>query len=155
MIASQIAPDPARSSNDLGQASELSIPQLVGAVFESAPAAERRRLLEQLLRPLGALSLVAIAGGIFAKLRFRGGWDDFQVRLDDAQNVKASDVIALVDHVQQVSVEAVDGLAKMLASSPVMTGSAAAALLITLLLQRVRERDAASDEDGGALVALH
>jgi hypothetical protein len=112
---------------------------LVGEVYASVPAAERRRLLEQLLRPLGVLSLVAVADGVFARMRFRSGWADFQVRLDDVQNVRASDVIALADHVQQVSVEAVNGLAQMLAASPVMASSAAAALLLTLLLQRMRK----------------
>ena len=92
------------------------------------------------MRPLGVLSLMAIAGGVFASLRFRGGWQDFHVRLDDAQRVHAGDVIALVDHVQQVSVEAVDGLAQTLMASPIMAGSAAAALLVTLLLQRARSR---------------
>ena len=35
--------------------SEISIAQLVGQVYESAPPAERSRLLEHLLRPLGVL----------------------------------------------------------------------------------------------------
>ena len=128
------------------QASAHTISELVGQVYEAAPPAERSRLLEQLLPPLGVLSLVAIANGIFAKVRFRGGWPELHVRLEDAQNVQASDVITLVDHVQQISVQAVDGLAQMLASSPVLTGSAAAALLMTLLLQRARSRRESDNE---------
>lgn len=122
--------------------SEITISQLVGQVYEYAPPAERKRLLEHLLRPLGVLSLVAIANGVFAKIRFRSGWPDLHVPLEEAQNVQASDIITLVDHVQQVSVHAVDGLADMLAQSPVMAGSAAAALLITVLVQRARTRRA-------------
>ena len=124
------------------QVSEASIAQLVGQVYESAPVAERSRLIEQLLRPLGVLSLVAVANGIFAKIRFRSGWPDLHVRLEDVQNVQASDIIVLVNHVQQVSVQAVNDLAGVLAASPVMMGSAAAALLMTLLLQRGRTRRA-------------
>ncbi len=124
------------------QVSEITIAQLVGQVYEYAPPAERSRLLGHLLQPLGVLSLVAIANGIFAKIRFRSGWPDLQVPLEDAQNVQASDIITLVNHVQQVSIHAVDGLADMLASSPVMAGSAAAALLITVLVQRARNRRA-------------
>ena len=135
-------PDRLPSSGLACQTSEVTIAQLVGQVYASAPATERGRLLEHLIRPLGILSLVAVANGIFAKIRFRSEWPDLHVRLEDAQNVSASDVIALVDHVQQVSVEAVDGLAKMLAGSPVLAGSAAAALLVTLLLQRARTRRA-------------
>ena len=94
------------------QSIDATVPQLVGEVFEAAPAVERGHLLEQLLRPLGVLSLVAVADGVFAKLRFRGGWQDFHVRLEDVQSIRTSDVISLVDYVQQVSVEVVDGLAQ-------------------------------------------
>jgi hypothetical protein len=68
------------------------------------------------------------------------------VRAEDAQNVQPGDVITLVNHVQQVSVQAVDGLADLLAASPVLAGSAATALLITLLVQRSRSRPAMDDE---------
>ena len=122
------------------EVSEISIAQLVGEVYEFAPPAERGGLLEHMLRPLGVLSLAAVANGIFASIRFRNGWPQVQVRAEDALNVETVDVITLVKHVQQVSVQAVDGLADMLASSPVMTGSAAAVLLISLLVQRAQTR---------------
>jgi hypothetical protein len=120
--------------------SEAAIAQLVGQVYEFAPPAERRRLLEHLLKPLGVLSLVAVANGIFASIRFRSGWANLQVRVEDAQNVQVRDVIALVNYVQQVSAHAVNGLAQLLAASPVMTGSAAASVLITVLVHRARNR---------------
>ena len=136
------------ASNEPGcQASDVSIPQLVGQVYESAPVAERVHLLEPLLRPLGVLSLIGVANGIFANVRFRSGWPDLRVRLEDIQNVRGSDVIALVDHAQQVSVEALDGLAQMLAASPMLAGSAAAGLLVTVLVRRARTRRSAG---GGA-----
>lgn len=122
--------------------SEAAIAQLVGQVYEFAPPAERRRLLEHLLKPLGVLSLVAVANGIFASIRFRSGWADLQVRVEDAQNVQVRDVIALVNYVQQVSTHAINGLAQLLAASPVMTGSAAASVLITVLVHRARNRRA-------------
>jgi len=139
-------PTPALTQAD-EQASEAAIAQLVGQVYEIAPPAERRRLLEHLLRPLGVLSLVAIANGIFATIRFRSGWPEMHIRVEDAQNVQARDVITLVNHVQQVSVHAVDGLASLLSTSPVMTGSAAASVLITLLVQRSRNRRAEDREN--------
>ena len=125
-----------------GPASEAAIARLVGQVYELAPPAERRRLLEHLLKPLGILSMVAVANGIFANMRLRSGWSDLHVRLEDAQQVQSGDVIALVNYVQQVSIHAVDGLADMLAASPVLTGSAAAALLLSMLVQRARHRRA-------------
>lgn len=124
------------------------IAQLIGQVYESAPPVMRKRLIEHLLRPLGVLSLVAVANGIFAKIRFHSEWQHLQDRLDDAHNVRASDVIALANHVQQVSVEAVNGLAQMLAASPLMAGSAAATVLVTVLMQRSRSRRAGDSEVG-------
>ncbi|QNK67203.1 hypothetical protein [Variovorax sp. PAMC26660] len=120
--------------------SELAIPTLVAQVYESAPAAERCHLVETLLRPLGVLSLVAIANGIFAKIRFRNAGQELNVRVDDLQNVHAADMVALVHHAQQVSVETVDSLVHLLTSSGGLAGSAAAALLIGLLVQRARSR---------------
>ena len=122
---------------------ERSIPELVAEIYDAAPPPERGRLLEQLMRPLGVLSLFGIAGGVFANIRFRSGWRDMNVRLEDLHNVHTSDVIALVDHAQQVSVETVDALAQWLPSSSILSGSAAAALLVTLLLRRARARQAA------------
>lgn len=131
-----------------GGEAALTVPQLVGQVYEAAPVADRGHMLEQLLRPLGVLALVAVADGVFAKIRFRGGWPDLHVRLEDAQSVQASDVITLVDYVQQVSVQAVDGLAQMLTMTPMMATSAAAGLLVTLLVQRARTRRADDAEPG-------
>lgn len=136
---------------------ETAIPTLVAQVYESAPTDDRRRLVETLLRPLGVLSLVAIANGIFAKIRFRSAGQDLNVRIDDLQNVHAADMVALVHHAQQVSVETVDSLAQLLGSSGALAGSAAAALLIGLLVQRARSRHGsqqAQQIDDGSLDPL-
>jgi hypothetical protein len=122
--------------------SDTAIARLVGEVYEGAAPAERGRLLEQLLQPLGVLSLFAVAGGLFAKLRLRAGWEAMHIRLDDLAQVRASDVAALVEHVQQVSIDVVDGLSSTLASAPLVAGSAAA-LLAAILVQRARARAAA------------
>ena len=114
--------------------------QLVGKVYETAPVTLQSRLLEHLMRPLGVLALVSIANGIFAKIRFRSSWPDMRVQMVDAQNVQASDVIALVDRVQHVSVEALDGVAQILAASPLMASSAAAVVLVVALVNRARTR---------------
>jgi uncharacterized protein YoaH (UPF0181 family) len=124
----------------------------VAQVYESAPAAERCHLVATLLRPLGVLSLVAIANGIFAKIRFRNAGQELNVRVDDLQNVHAADMVALVHHAQQVSVETVDSLVHLLTSSGGLASSAAAALLIGLLVQRARSRRSAQAQtDDGSL----
>lgn len=76
------------------QTSEITIGQLVGQVYEAAPPAERGRLLEHLMRPLGVLAMVVIANGIFAKIRFRSGWPEAHVRLEDVNQVQAGDITA-------------------------------------------------------------
>ncbi|MGS0754621.1 hypothetical protein ACVBEH_07815 [Roseateles sp. GG27B] len=113
---------PHSNGSPSGSTTEASIPELVAQVYAAAPPVERGHLLEQLLQPLGVLSLVAIADGIFAKVRFRSGWQDLVVRMEDIQSVRTDHVVALVDHAQQVSVEAVDGLAQWLTASPVLAG---------------------------------
>ena len=125
------------------RASELTIAQLVGQVYEAAPAPERCRILEHLMQPLGALSLVTVANGVFAKLWFRSGWHELHIQPDDAQWVRASDVVSLMDYVQQASAEVVDGLAQLLVASPMMACPGAAALLVTVLVRRVQTRKTA------------
>ena len=107
------------------------------------------------MKPLGVLALVAIANGIFAKIRFRSSWPDLHVPLEDAQNVQASDVITLVNYVQQVSVGAIDSLLDTLATSPVLTKSAAAALLMTVLLQRTKTRRASDQANTDRTLLAH
>jgi hypothetical protein len=115
---------------------ERMVSQLVGKIYETAPATVRTNLILTLMKPLGVLSLVAVADGIFAKIRFRGGWPDVQVLPDDVKNVEPQDVVALAHYAQQVSLHVLDGLARVVTSSPVMATSAAAALLIHILMQR-------------------
>lgn len=123
--------------------------KLVVAAFESASPFVRRHVLKRLLRPLGVLSLSAVAGGVFAKIPLRSNWQHLQVQIDDVRNVKSSDLIALVDHVQQVSVETVTGVAYMIASSPLMASSVAAAILGTVLIRqsRIGRPERSDDED--------
>ena len=123
------------------RAPEITIAQLVGQVYEAAPAAERCRILEHLMQPLGALSLVAVANGVFAKLWFRSGWHELHIQPDDALVVRASDVVSLMDYVQQASVDTIDGLAQLLATTPVVACSAAAAVLLTLLARRAQTHE--------------
>lgn len=135
--AAAVAPAPGQSGSG---AADSAIPDLMAEVFDAAPPAERRQLLEALMRPLGVLSLFGIASGVFANIRMRHGWQKSNIQLEDIQDVRAVQVSELVDHVQQVSVETVDGLAQMLTASPAMSATAAAAMLVTLLVQRANAR---------------
>jgi len=124
------------------EAQSRLISQLAGEVYESAPLELRSQLLDRLIRPLGVLALLSIAGGVFAKIRLRNNWQSLQIRLEDASKVQASDVAALVDRVQQVSSEALNGLAQILACAPAIASSAAAATLLALLMRRIQSQKA-------------
>ena len=128
------------------EVSEISIPELVGRIYESASRVERCLILEPLLRPFGVLSLLAVANGIFANIRFRSGWPVMRIPLEEVQKVTAADVIALVEYVQRGSGEAIAGLAGVLSTSPLLATSAAAGLLVTMVMRRARTRRRALSE---------
>ncbi|MDZ7922104.1 hypothetical protein [Rhodoferax sp.] len=115
---------------------ERMVSQLVGKIYETAPVTVRSKLILHLMKPLGVLSLVAVADGIFAKIRFRSDWPDVQVLPEDVKNVAPQDVVALTHYAQQVSLHVLDGLAQLVMASPVLASSAAAALLVHILVQR-------------------
>lgn len=109
---------------------------LVLQSFESAPLQLRTHMLERLLGSVGVLSLVTVAGGLFAKMRLRGAGEAFQVRIEDVQNLQMSDLAALVDRVQMAGLDGLNSLAQLLAGSPWLASSAAAAALVSLFLRR-------------------
>ena len=119
-------------------AMNASIAKLAGDVYEAAPLEERRKMLDHLLRPLGILSLLGVAHGVFAKIQFRRAMQDMPIRVEDLACIQTRDVVALVDYVQQASIEVVDLLAKLISASPLMAGSSAAALLVTMLVRRTQ-----------------
>ena len=119
---------------------DAAVPELLAQVYDAAPPPERTRLLAQLMQPLGVLSLVAVAGGVFARLRFRDAPGPLNLRLEDTLMIGAEEVRALAEHAQQVSVETVDALRLWLTQGPVLAGSAAALLLVQLLKRRAAQR---------------
>lgn len=120
---------------------EHMLTQLVGQVYDASPPLLRRSLLEHLMRPLGVLALVAVGSGVFAKIRFRSGWPQMSMRLEDLREVHTTDVLALVNHVQQMGSGALIGLGQLLASAPpAVTHTGAAAVLAALLLKKAQSR---------------
>ncbi len=122
------------------QVQNKMLTQLIGQVYDNAPMTLRDRLLKQLLNPLGVLPLAVIANGIFMSMASRRKPNDLDMPLDGLQRVQVSDVIALVDYVQQTSLETINSVGHLVESSPLMTGSAAAAVLVAVLLRRTRRR---------------
>lgn len=129
-------------------APDMTTPEVVGKIYDIAPATERCHILEHLLKPLGALALVGVCNGIFTKIWFRSGWHDLHIQPEDIQSVQGIDVASLVDYVQQASAETIDGLASLLTTSPIMVYSAAAAMLVTVLVRRAQTRKTGSGKAG-------
>ena len=97
-------------------ASLRAVPQADGVaeLYRSAEAPVKAKLLECLLRPLGALALVAVAGGVFGALRSRHGWQRLQVLEDDTLEISAEQVRELACYLQQSAPEVFPVLAEML-----------------------------------------
>jgi len=134
------------STHEMSSRTDAEVPVLLAQVYEIAPPTGRTRLLTQLMQPLGLLSLVAVAGGVFAKLRFRDAPGPLNLRIEDTLLIGAEEVRALAEHAQQVSVETVDALRLWLTQGPVLAGSAAALLLVQLLKRRSARRHGALPE---------
>lgn len=138
--------DAVQTTGDL----HAEIPQLVGRIYDAAPAAERSRMLEHLLRPLGALAVVGVCNGIFTRIWFRNGWSHLRIRPEDTQGI---DVSALVDYVQQVNAGTIRGLVSMLTASPMIVCSAATAVLVSVLTPRHLPQAHCTGEAGAAKFA--
>lgn len=134
-VNQETPPPPASRAQDA-----LAIPQLVADVYANAPAVLRVSLLEQLLKPMGVLPLVVVANGIFATIRFNSHWPDMPLSLEDVRQVQPKDVAALVERLQLVSLSSFDGLIKILTTSPLITSSATAAVLLGALMKLSQNR---------------
>lgn len=120
----------------------LMLSRLMGQAFEALAPAERVVMITHLLRPLGMLSLAMVADGVFLKNRCDGQSADLAFASEAVQHIHASDVVALANRVQQVSVEVVDEIAKLIKTSPGMADSPVTAMLAKIPLRRTRARQA-------------
>jgi hypothetical protein len=135
-----VAEDPTLSAEQrraaADRAAERSIAELVAAIYEAAPVAARVRLLDYLLRPLGALSILVVADGVFGRIWFRHGWCEFRIRPEDIADVQPPHVLALVEHVLQRRADTIYELPDMLGAAPAMSRSSAVERLWALLERR-------------------
>lgn len=114
--------------------------RLVARLFAAADLPLRARLLAPLLRPLGPLGLVAVAAGAFGSFLTRRG--DGAIPLDEVARLSSAQVAELVRFVEQVSPEALQQLAALVADNPIgLTGfGAAVAMLMVRALRSGRPR---------------
>src|SRR5207253_11071161 len=111
-----------------------SIPELVSAVYEKAPAPLRTKLLEYLLRPVGPLALVAIANGAFGHLLYRLRRDAVAISLDDAARITSKHILELARYVEQCSPNALLRITSLITERPgAFVTIGGSALLISLI----------------------
>jgi hypothetical protein len=111
--------------------------RLVSRVYGSASASLRADMLVCLLRPLGTLSLVAVASGAFAGLLQRGGVAPDRVSLDDVARYSSDQIRELALFVHEVDPGALEHIGSLLSHNP-MTVTALSASALVLLYRRWR-----------------
>ena len=109
------------------------VPLYVSGVFREAPVSFRAQLIETLMRPMGALGLVAVSNGVFAAVRQRHGWERLQVTLDDAVRITADQVLELSSYLQQAAPEVFRSVGELVSSQPAVAGGLSAILLLHAL----------------------
>jgi hypothetical protein len=115
------------------------VPLYVAGVYREAPEGFRAELIACLMRPMGALGLVAVAGGVFAAVRQRHGWSQLQVTLEDAARISADQVLELAAYVQQTAPEVFGQVSELVVRQPAVAGGLSAVLLLQLL-RKARRR---------------
>ena len=123
-----------------GEAGAALVPLYVSGVFREAPTPLRAQLIECLMKPMGALGLVAVANGVFAALRQRHGWHHLQVTLDDATRITGDQILELAAYLQQTTPEVFGQVGELVSRQPALTGSLSAVLLLHVLHRTVRRR---------------
>ncbi len=113
--------------------------RLVSRLYGAASSPLRASMLACLLRPLGTLGLAAVASGAFAGLLRRGADPGALVGIDEASRYSQDQIFELARFVEQVSPDALQQLANLIADNPMgMAAFSAAAALLLLRILRTR-----------------
>jgi hypothetical protein len=114
--------------------------RLVARVYGDASLEMQRDILLSVAQPLGVLSLVAVANGVFSKVFFRDSDLTPNISLEQVSSIALTDVWTLIDFAYQVSGDAFNGLAQLIPASPSVAATASALLLLTWIAQRKKRR---------------
>jgi hypothetical protein len=117
--------------------------RLIARLYSSSSLVVRTRLVACLVRPLSPLGLTAIAAGAFTVVLSRGGPGGLSVAMADVARFSKEQIAELARFVEQVSPEALQQAAGLIADNPFGAGSFAAsvALLLSLELRRAKMRE--------------
>lgn len=117
--------------------------RLVARIYRSASEPLRADMLACLLRPLGTLSLVAVASGAFARLMQRDGVPPDRVPVEEAARYSSEQILELAHFVHEVDPDTFEQLAALLTDSTLGVTALSASALV-LLYRRFRPASAAS-----------
>jgi hypothetical protein len=123
---------------------KILLPLWVSGLYREASADFKVQLIESLMRPMGALGLVAVAGGAFAALRQRHGWQRLQVTLEDTAGVTADHIYQLASYLQEAAPEALSQLVQLMAAHPASLSTASGLLLMHALRRQHPQRQHAA-----------
>ena len=115
----------------------IAAARLVSRVYRSASEPLRADMLACLLRPLGTLSLVAVASGAFARLLQRDGAALERVRVEDAAGFSSQQILELARFVHEVDPATLEQLAALLNDSTLGVTALSASALV-LFYRRLR-----------------
>jgi hypothetical protein len=121
--------------------------RLVARLYGSSNLALRTRLVACLVRPLSPLGLAAVAAGAFTVFLSRTGPGGLSVAMGDVARFSKEQIAELARFVEQVSPEALQQVAGLIADHPFGVGTFAASVAVLLALE-VR-RATATDRRGG------
>ena len=138
VVNQDLGSSPLNALDNLGRCPDPVL--LVARVYGDAPLAMRRDILISIAKPLGFLSLVAVANGVFSKAIFQDPQATPNISLEQVPSIALQDVWTLIDFAYQVSGNAFNGLAQLIPASPAVAATASALLLLTWIAQRKKRR---------------
>jgi hypothetical protein len=106
-------------------------------------------MLACLVQPLGSLGLVAVASGAFAQLLYRRGDAGVGIPIGELAGYSNDQIFELARFVEQVSPDAIQQVAGLLADNPVGVSafSAAVAILLVRAVMGLRPKDVRPAEE--------
>jgi hypothetical protein len=130
-----------KADGDANSRKRAAIAKVVSRVYRAANGTLRSDMLTHLLRPLGVLSVVAVASGAFARLVRRDGLVPDTLSAEDIVRYSGEQVRELTMFVHEVNPDALQPLIEQLASNGM--GIAALSTAALVLLHRSSRRNSA------------
>ncbi len=120
--------------------------QLASRLYAGASAVQRSRIVVMLAKPLGPLALVAVASGAFAGLLDRASALGAALPIDELADFSREQVFELARFVEQVSPDALQQVAGVIAENPFGVSALGAAAAVLLAAAVRKEGGDAADE---------